>query len=684
MALVAVPICLLVLTALAHRASRWLVPMRGKRARWIGFALSLAVVWAAATFVGIATESFGSGGLSRPALIAPLITLAVLGPIWYRLMLGHEMVHEALDALDQGISIVDRQLRLVAWNARYLEIFGFAADEVEVGQSLESLLAQGEARSGIDAIERAAFALSRVGATRRREPQQLEQSWPDGVVLRIVGYPLSGGEYLTSFSDISQIRAATRALSRMNEELEQRVTERTQELTAANAALAAANATAARVTNAQNRFVAAASHDLLQPLHAARLFVAAARGTLSARSKSHPLLEQADVSIETADRLLRALLNLSRIEVGGISPELTAVDLDALLVVLRREFRPVAEQKGLALRIFATQAWAHTNADLLRSVLQNLVGNAIRYTDSGTVAVCVRRSEPEAWRIEVRDSGEGIPEDVQELIFREFTRLADGEAAPAGTGLGLAIAERVCGALGHRLALRSQSGRGSVFTVTLGRAVPSNSVTRRQAEAVATEGLRVLCAEDQPDVLTAQSALLRQWGAAVVEARSFAEAQQCDGQFDLLIADYHLGGRETGLDLIEAMRPRTLACALVTANASDGLKERAAALGVTLLRKPVPPPALRSLMIHATHQRRKLAADDVSTEGTGVVAEQDKGLGTVRDAQLAKGGGHMRLHRIFRNPELIGDLFVYQPPLQAREDPELGGGERRPRKRGDG
>ncbi|WP_293971550.1 ATP-binding protein [Sphingomonas sp.] len=517
---------------------------------------------------------------------------------------NREIVHAALNGLDQGVSVVDDGLRIVAWNPRYLEIFHLAPGDIYVGKPLAELVHILSIRADEDARQRGRALAEEMGPTGRREPRMAELEWSDGTIIKVVGRPLSGGEYVTSFSEVTQVRAATRALGRMNEELEQRVALRTQELTDVNAALAAANAVATRVTNAQNRFVAFASHDLLQPLHAGRLFIATARGSLPKSSPTRPLLEQADISIETADRLLRALLNLSRIEVGGNRPEIGPVDLGGLLDALRGEYRPVAEQKGIELHVTRTNAWVTSNADLLRSVLQNLVGNAIRYTERGRVLVCVR-PDGAGLRIEVRDSGRGIAADAQALVFREFTRLDEGEGVPAGTGLGLAIVERVCRALDHRLVLRSRPGQGSVFAVALGIATPDRSITPAMAAAGEIVGLRVLCIEDQPDVLHAQSTLLRQWGALVSEVRDVEGLRTLEGAFDLVTADYHLGHRDTGLDLLRALAPRATVRALLTANASDMLRDEAAAEGVMLLRKPVPPPALRSLLIHAAARRRE-------------------------------------------------------------------------------
>jgi signal transduction histidine kinase len=515
---------------------------------------------------------------------------------------SREIVHTAFNAIDQGISVVDSDLRLIAWNERYVELFRYPASEIYVGRPLEELIALGVARAGISPQEQAAVLEERLGLMRRRKRSFSEQEWPDGLIVRIVGRPLSTGEYVTSFTDVTEVRAASRALAAINEELEQRVNARTHELTRVNQALVEAKALADHVTSAQNRFVAAASHDLLQPMHAARLYLGAAQEGLRDDAHLKHLLVQADHSVEAADRLLKALLNLSRIEIGGIVPELLPVDLNDLLTALNREFAPLAETKGLSLHIVRTDAWACSNPDLLRSVLQNLLGNAIHYTLTGRIVVCVRR-EGDALRIEVRDSGPGIAYEARELIFREFTRLPETSGRAAGTGLGLAIAQRICSALDHRLTVRSDKGRGSVFSVRIPRAATSVPRAPSRNGAAALGGLRILCVEDNAEILRAECMLLERWGAIVAPAQSVAEALDHAAPWDVVIADYHLGSGPDGLDLYEVLPSAVAHKLLLTADISDRVRERAAALGVTILPKPVNPASLRAFLTHAAKSR---------------------------------------------------------------------------------
>lgn len=526
----------------------------------------------------------------------------ILDEAAHAVLFSREIVHAAFNAIDQGISVVDGDLRLVAWNERYVELFQYPPAEVYVGKPLAELMNDSVLRQGMSAQDRAAAVEQRLGPVRRRERQMFERVWPNGMIIRVVGRPLASGEYVTSFSDVTAMKAASHTLAQINEELEARVLERTRELTRANTALAEAKALADRVVTAQNRFVAAASHDLLQPMHAARLYLGAAQESLDDQDRIRQLMIHADLSIEAADRLLKALLNLSRIEVGGVAPEFAPVDLYGLITALKREFDPLADTKGLTLHVARTNCWARSNPDLLRSVLQNLLSNAIRYTSRGRVFVGVRPDKA-GLRIEVRDSGPGIAIEARELIFREFVRLPETSGV-SGSGLGLAIASRICTALDHTLAVRSEQGRGSVFSIALPRAEPFAAPHAAGTRQGALNGLAVLCVEDKFEVLHAQRLLLEHWGANVASAQTYEEAILQTESFDVLIADYHLGPGPDGLDLLERMARTARHRLLLTADITDSVRERADALGVTVLRKPVTPASLRAFLTHAAKAGR--------------------------------------------------------------------------------
>ena len=522
---------------------------------------------------------------------APEDVVRMLDEASQAVQFNRELLQATLDNIDQGVSVVDEDLRLIAWNRRYIELFDLPAGFVHVGQPIGSVYRLNAERGEVEATDLDGWIERRLGALRRREPHDHERAQPTGRILKSTGAPMSGGGYVTSYTDITELRRAAKALEDANEQLEARVADRTERL--AEAKQAAEDATASKT-----RFLAAASHDLLQPLHAARLFIAALKeGPGSRDPDTRKLVDNADRSIEAAHGLLKALLNLSRLEAGGVRPSVGALSVEALFADIRREFTPMALAKGLRLTVVPSRRWVSSDGDLLRSLLQNLVGNAIRYTDTGRVVVGARRVG-DALRIEVADTGRGIAEDQQEAIFTEFTRLPGQGGDEPGVGLGLAIVRRVASLLDHPLTLRSAPGRGSVFSITapLGEARPSQPAAPRSAQAPLT-GLRILCVDNEPTILEALSALLTRWGITVVTASDAASALEANGPFDAALVDLHLGDGPDGQFVIDALKTRGVGhLALISADADVTLPARAVALGAVLMSKPVKPAKLKAFL----------------------------------------------------------------------------------------
>lgn len=524
-----------------------------------------------------------SGEARRPADVTRLLDEAAQA-----VQFSRDLLQATLDNMSQAVSVVDQDLRLIAWNTRYLELFEFPPGFIHVGKPVAEVIRYNAVRGecGPGGIE--AHVNRRLEHLRRRSPHSFERHRPDGRVIRSVGAPMPGGGYVTTYTDVTEDK-------RREALLEERVEARTREL-------AEATARAEAATASKTRFLAAASHDLLQPLNAARLFVAALAEELAGPSPgARRLARDADRSIATADRLLRALLNLSKLEAGGVQPEVRPVAAGALLASLEREFAPVAAEKGLRLRVRPCLAWVRSDQDLLRSLLQNLIANAIRYTSQGGVLVGAR-VRGGAVRFEVWDTGRGIPEEAQALIFREFTRLpgAAGEEDGGGMGLGLAIVERVARLLGHPLFLRSTPGRGSVFAVTAQAApAPVAAPMAAASPARTLAGLKVLCVDNEPAILESLLALLQRWGAQAQAVASPEAAQALAGPWDAALIDHHLGGASTGLELLQRLAPRIGRAALVTAETDPVVLAQARALGAVVLKKPVEPAALKAFLASA-------------------------------------------------------------------------------------
>ncbi|WP_046652777.1 PAS-domain containing protein [Brevundimonas diminuta] len=525
---------------------------------------------------------------------APEDVVRMLDEASQAVQFNRDLLQTTLDNIDQGVSVVDEDLRLTAWNRRYVEMFGLPAGFVHVGLPVAAVYRLNAERgeAGVPDHEIDAWVERRLEALARRIPHDHEREQPDGRILRSSGAPIPGGGYATSYTDITALRRAARELEEANERLEARVADRTERLEEARRQ--AEDATASKT-----RFLAAASHDLLQPLHAARLFIAALREDADlAGSPARGLATNADRAIDSAHRLLTALLNLSKLEAGGVQPAVAPLALGGLFDELAREFAPVARAKGLTLTVAPSSLWIASDRDLLRSMLQNLIANAIRYTDRGRVLIGARR-DGEQVQILVSDTGRGIAEADRQAVFGEFVRLPGAPVDEPGAGLGLAIVQKLSDLLRHPLSLASRVGRGTTFRVAVPRAA-----ARPEPEIMSDDrrlplaGLRVLCVDNEPAILDALTALLDRWGAQAVTARSVAEARASDGPFDAALVDLHLGDDEPdGLAAVDALRAQGVRrIALVTADTRDGLKEKAAAAGAVLLPKPVKPAALKAFL----------------------------------------------------------------------------------------
>ncbi len=519
---------------------------------------------------------------------------------------GREFLFSALENVNDGINVIDSALRLVAWNSRFAELFHFPPGFLRVGMPVKDLI-RFLAPAGASEAEIDDLIEQRLAPIRRKQPYTAERQVHDGTVIKVVATPMSNGRYVMAYSDVTEQHMAMRALTQANEQLEERLAASRRELAAAIDDLASARDFAERAALSQARFLAAASHDLLQPLQAARLFVATAADS-SPGDCGRALLVNAETSIATADRLLRALLNLSHYEVGGKKLSGSPVDVGALLADLERQLRPMAHAKGLNFRVVPTMRIALSERDLLRSIVQNIVINAIRYTDSGSVLVGCR-TDPKGLRIEVRDSGPGIPAENLDRIFEEFSRLAPNDDGKPGAGLGLSIAQRICRILGHDLSVRSSPGAGSLFAVTIGSA---NAVRRRSVVrpvGALPPGFRILCVDGDPGMLEALAAVFSGWGADVSTAGSFSEACALDGPWDAIITEYELGEEGNGLDLIEVLFDSAPVHALLATAPCDVAMERAARLGIEVIGKPAAPAVLRAFLTRAAQVRPAARAE---------------------------------------------------------------------------
>jgi signal transduction histidine kinase/CheY-like chemotaxis protein len=425
---------------------------------------------------------------------------------------------------------------------------------------------------------------------------------------------MPGGGFVTTLTDITPSVEAAEALARANDELEHRVRERTAELERLNAELAEAKAVAESANLSKTRFLAAASHDILQPLNAARLYATSLVERQTSGDDAR-LAGRVDASLEAVEEILGALLDISRLDAGALHPEIGVFHIDDLFRQLEVEFAPLARENGLDLTFAPCSRALRSDRRLLLRLLQNLVSNAIKYTEHGRVLVGCR-AHGSSLRIDVYDTGIGIAEESQRAIFEEFRRLDRAASVARGLGLGLSIVERIARVLNLTVMLRSVPGRGSRFSVevpvaaTAPRDKPGPSLARAPGYFT---GSIMLCIDNEPIVLDGMESLLAGWGCEVLKARDLAAALasiETLGRLPTgLLVDYHLDVGN-GLDAIIELRRRfgaDLPAILITGDRTQEVRDAARAQGVQVLNKPVKPAQLRAQL--AQWQAQRVAAE---------------------------------------------------------------------------
>ncbi|HTO31764.1 MAG TPA: PAS-domain containing protein, partial [Pararhizobium sp.] len=470
------------------------------------------------------------------------------------LQYNQDMLQTALSQMDQGIAVFDSSNNLIIWNRRFRQLLDLPEAAGQVGFPLAEIVALLTKRGDIRKEDGRALVSHFLTLDK---PFLLELSGGARIIeVRTNALPDKG--IVTTYTDITQRVAADMALKQANETLELRVAERTGELTRVNREVAEARASAEEANIGKTRFFAAAGHDILQPLNAARLYSSSLVERLG-DSENRVLVQNIDSSLESVETILGAVLDISRLDTGAMKPRLQSVPLNDLLRRIETDFAPVARAASLELTVMPTSLTVRTDPNLLRRLVQNLVSNAIKYTIQGKVLVGVRREGGNAI-IQVLDSGIGIPASKFRTVFKEFARLEEGVKTASGLGLGLSIVDRISRVLNHSVDLQSKPGKGTRFRVTM--PIDSNAGSGAKAAAPAPartaeplHGLRVLCIDNEPLILEGMKLLLEGWGCTVATVPSlFAWQEGLTGEDirpDGIIADYHLDDG-TGIDVIRA------------------------------------------------------------------------------------------------------------------------------------
>jgi Na+/proline symporter/signal transduction histidine kinase/ActR/RegA family two-component response regulator len=558
-----------------------------------------------ASAIGAASSRLVLSLLLRQKTVSTQAALKLLDDASAAIHYNREILQTALDHVRQGIAVFDKDMHLLCWNRQFGEVLDLPSELVRIGTGLDDILRYKAAGGSFGPGAPDDLLGQRLSRWVDTKEPFLERFPDRGLVVEVRANRMPDGGIVTTFTDITPSVEAAEALERANETLERRVRERTRELERLNTELGRAKAAAEEANVSKTRFLAAASHDILQPLNAARLYVT----SLVERKRSGEearLVDNVDASLEAVEEILGALLDISRLDTGAMSSEIVAIRIDELTRQLELEFSPLAREKGLDLTFVHSSLTVQSDRRLLRRLLQNLVSNAVKYTPSGRVVVgCRRRGD--AVRIDVYDTGIGIPKSKQRVIFTEFHRLEQGAKVARGLGLGLSIVERIARMLGHRIDLRSEPGRGSHFSVVVPLARTSAKEVRRpeprRVDRHQLTGLTVLCIDNEPKILDGMQALLGGWGCEVVTATdvetALAALDQAKAAISGLLVDYHLDSGH-GIDVTVLLRDRLgnvhLPAILITADRSTGVLDAARAHDIQVLHKPVKPAALRALL----------------------------------------------------------------------------------------
>src|SRR5467141_1995133 len=451
-----------------------------------------------ASSIGAASSRLVMSLMLRKRTVSAKAALKLLDDSHAALHFNREILQTALNHVRQGIAVFDPDLQLICSNRQFGEILGLPPHLVQIGIPLREILefmatinppGLGDSESLIE--------MRLTAYTTEGEPY-LERLQDRHMVIEVRANRMPGGGLVITFSDVTPSFEAAEALERSNATLEKRVRDRTEELTRLNSELAQAKSTAEDANISKTRFLAAASHDILQPLNAARLYVT----SLVERQRSGndaQLVTNIDASLDAVEEIFGALLDISRLDTGAMKPEIVGFRIDELLRQLEVEFTPLAQEKGLTLKFVSCSLAVQSDRRLLRRLLQNLVSNAIKYTPQGRVLVGCRPRDGRL-RIDVYDTGLGIPASKKRAIFQEFYRLDQGAKAARGLGLGLSIVERIARVLDCRISVASTLGRGSQFSVEvpLSAVIPASQHQRtaRDVDRAQLSGITVLCIDN--------------------------------------------------------------------------------------------------------------------------------------------------------------------------------------------
>ncbi len=521
------------------------------------------------------------------------------------------LLESTINNMSQGVTLVDANYRILVWNERFVEISGIKHETLKQGLDFKKLIANNELCTGPELLPTSADSAS-------KEMFEHEKTLADGRVILLRRHIIPSGGFVNTYTDITE-------RSQQQEELEERVKQRTQEISEINNALreqireksiaesglleAKREAEAANIS--KTKFLAATSHDLLQPLNAAVLFASLLKQK-NLTTDIQKLVQSLSYSLENIESLIGTLVDISKLEAGVVKPELGVFNCKELLTYLANEFRQQAKQQNIDFHFAHSSAAVYTDSQLLARILRNFLTNALRYTQHGDILLGARRRSS-GLEIQVIDTGVGIPGDELKKIFNEFHRSkAHSSREDRGLGLGLAIVDKISSMLEHQIKVDSILGKGSCFSVLVPYAEKPGqvSITPLEMSAISMDHTlqhcHVLVIDNDASICAGMKMLLEGWGCRVRTVQMNEQIEHIlqnglESSPDLIIADYHLNDELSGLEVVKQIKANSTAptpVLMITANYSVELRQQVRKLGYHLINKPVKPVKLRMAMHH--------------------------------------------------------------------------------------
>lgn len=521
---------------------------------------------------------------------------------------NRSVLSSALQSMSQGVCIIDKELMVIAWNDKFKKLYQFSDEKLYMGASIQRLVKHIAQQGGFGNGPVDHLVSDRVALYKAGKHHVCVYENQDNQFIEIEGNPMPQGQYITTYTDVTVQRHHEVALQQSNEQLELRVLERTNKLSQLNQELKRAN-------NSKTHFLAAAGHDLVQPLNSASLFASSLIHRLTRLEEKHAdqnaneliiIANSLEQSLDNAELLLSELLEISKLDADIIKPNIHDFELEQIIAPLISEFLIISKEKGLAFHWITSKLSIHSDPRLLRRILQNLLSNAIRYTPEGKILLGIKRHKGNL-RIQVWDTGIGIEASQLDRIFDEFHRLDNIDSSfEKGLGLGLSIVQRLCRLLDHPIKVESIQDKGSVFSLDIPLAITPNTVANKEDDALLLEhdnACLIACIDNELQIIQGMQSLLSDWGYQVVTAQDAQGLiQKLKGKVpDILIIDYHLDLNITGLETYQELSKiwlNRIPCMIITADYTREVEERIVNSGLTLLKKPVKAMALRSQLNH--------------------------------------------------------------------------------------